>query len=108
MRSTKWLCLGGLALVVLSALPGCATFNKCGFAGCAGDARITAEVQALFNRHPALQPPNEISIQTLDHVVYLNGLVDTDMEQRLAGEVALGAPGVVRVVNSIAVRGNGW
>jgi osmotically-inducible protein OsmY len=93
---------------MLGALPGCATYNKCGLAGCAGDARITAEVQALFNQHPALQPPNEISIQTLDHVVYLYGFVDTGMEQRLAEEVATEAPGVARVVNSIAVRGNVW
>jgi osmotically-inducible protein OsmY len=108
MSRIKLLCVGGLALTMLSVLPGCATFKECGFAGCAGDARTTAEVQALFNRHPALQPPNEISIQTLDHVVYLYGLVDTNMEQRLAEEVAMQAPGVVRVVNSIAVRGNVW
>jgi osmotically-inducible protein OsmY len=108
MHSTKWLCLGAFALALLSALPGCATYRKCGLAGCAGDERITAEVQALFNRHPGLQPPNEISIQTLDHVVYLYGLVDTNMEQRLAEEVAMEAPGVIRVVNSIAVRGNVW
>jgi osmotically-inducible protein OsmY len=65
-------------------------------------------VQALFDRHPALQPPNMISIQTLDHVVYLNGFVDTGMEQSLAADVALEAPGVVKVVNLISVRGNVW
>ena len=85
-------------------LCGCATFEKCGFSGCPGDAQITAEVQALFDKHPALQPPNFIDIQTLDHVVYLYGLVDTGREQILAADVAREAPGVVRVVNSIAVR----
>jgi osmotically-inducible protein OsmY len=108
MTATKWLRLGGFAFAMPSALPGCATYDKCGFGGCAGDARITDEVQALFNQRPALQPPNEISIQTLDHVVYLTGLVDADREQRFAEEVAMGAPGLVRVVNSIAVRRNGW
>lgn len=108
MISAKHLCLGVFAFAALGSLAGCATFEKCGFAGCAGDAQITAAVQALFDKHPALQPPNDLSIQTLDHVVYLNGFVDTGMEQILAQEVAMEAPGVVRVVNSIAVRGNVW
>jgi len=108
MISTKRSCLIVYAVLAFSTLHGCATFKKCGLAGCAGDARIAAEVQALFNEHPALLAPNAIGIQTLDHVVYLSGLVDTGLEQSLAEEVALEAPGVVRVVNSIAIRGNGW
>jgi len=68
--------LQGLAftLVLTGALSACAAFSKCGF-GCPGDADITADVQALFDQHPALEPPNLLTIQTLDHVVYLNGLV---------------------------------
>ncbi len=69
-----------------------------------GDAQITAEVESLFKEHTVLQPPNVISIQTLDHVVYLYGLVDTDRERSLAESVAHEAHGVVRVVNSIAVK----
>jgi osmotically-inducible protein OsmY len=44
-------------------------------------------------------------VQTLDHVVYLNGLVDTDLERQLAESVAAGAKGVTRVVNSIGLSG---
>ncbi len=79
---------------------------KCGFDGCPGDAEITANVRALFSQHPVLEPPNLLNVQTLDHVVYLYGLVDTDFEREIAESVALQAPGVASVVNSIGLRGN--
>ncbi len=44
-----------------------------------------------------------IYVQTVDHVVYLDGLVDTPFQQQLAASVAREAAGVVRVVNSISV-----
>ena len=91
-----------LGLVIAGALSGCATFNKCGFQGCPGDAKITADVKALFDRHPELG--TSIDVQTLDHVVYLYGLVDTPLESEIANSVALEAPGVARVVSSIADR----
>lgn len=96
------------AVIWLAVLPGCAvyeTYQKCGFGGCPDDQRITRDVRALFTQHPALEPPNLIDVHTLDHVVYLNGLVDTDLERQLAESVAAGAPGVVRVVNSIGLSG---
>jgi BON domain len=85
-----------------NAVAGCAAYEKCGFQGCPGDAKLSAEVQALIAQHPALQPPNLIYVQTLDHVVYLSGMVDTGTERQLAEAVARTAPGVKRVVNSIA------
>jgi osmotically-inducible protein OsmY len=54
-----------------------------------------------------LEAPNLIRVQTLDHVVYLSGLVDTPLERQMAEAVALRATGVVRVVNSIAVNNKG-
>jgi osmotically-inducible protein OsmY len=91
-----------LGLVAAGALSGCATFEKCGFKGCPGDAEITAEVQALFDKHPDLG--TSIEIQTRDHVVYLYGLVDSPSGSQVAESVALEAPGVTRVVSSIAYR----
>ena len=82
---------------------GCATYEKCGLGGCPGDANVTANVQALFDQHPELGPPNSIDVQTLDHVVYLNGLVSAGLQRREAESVALGTPGVTRVVDSIAI-----
>ena len=89
-----------LGLVISAVISGCATFEKCGFKGCPGDAQITADVKALFDRHPELG--TSIDVRTLDHVVYLYGLVDTPLESEIAKSVALEAPGVTRVVSSIA------
>jgi osmotically-inducible protein OsmY len=93
------------ALVLASVLPGCAAYRKCGFGGCPGDAEITAEVRALFDQHPVLEPPNLLEVQTLDHVVYLNGVVDTDTQRLMAASIAHQAKGVTKVVNSIGLSG---
>ncbi len=93
------------AILAVGGFTGCATYRKCGWSGCPGDAQITANVQALFDRNPALGPPNLIYVQTLDRVVYLNGVVDTPLEQRLAESVAREGAGVTRVVNNIGLSG---
>ena len=95
-------CVLAFGFLLANALAGCAAYEKCGFQGCPGDAKLSAEVQALIAQHPALQPPNLIYVQTLDHVVYLSGMVDTSTERLLAESIAQAAPGVRRVVNSIA------
>jgi osmotically-inducible protein OsmY len=90
-------------VILASALPGCATNKGCGSGGCTGDAKITANVKTLFDQYPELGPPNSIDVQTLDQVVYLNGLVEEGLERSTAESVARQAPGVKQVVNSIAV-----
>jgi osmotically-inducible protein OsmY len=102
-RRLYTLALGGV--VVAHALGGCAVYQKCGLAGCPGDADITARVESLFVEHPELEPPNILHVQTLDHVVYLTGVVDTDFELQMAAVVAHQAPGVTQVVNSIGLSG---
>jgi osmotically-inducible protein OsmY len=94
------------SLLLAVLLPGCAAYQKCGFGNCPGDAHITEEVRALFDRHPVLEPPNLLNIRTVDGVVYLTGLVDTDLERQIAESVAHEAPGVVMVVNSIGLSGS--
>jgi osmotically-inducible protein OsmY len=91
------------ACVLMATLTGCATYEKCGIEGCPGDARITQNVQTLFDKHPDLGPPNLIDIQTLDKVVYLNGMAASGLERREAESVAQEAPGVTRIVNLISV-----
>jgi osmotically-inducible protein OsmY len=107
MRRQNQLYALAFTLVLAGALPGCAAYRKCGLGGCPGDAEITAEVRALFDQHPILEPPNLLEVQTLDHVVYLNGLVDTDAQRLMAESVAHQAKGVTKVVNSIGLSG-GW
>ena len=94
------------ALLVFTALGGCAAFEKCGLSGCPGDAAITAAVQTTFQQHAELEPPNMITVQTVDGVVYLYGLVETDYQRQMAESVAHQTAGVNKVVNSIGLSGN--
>jgi osmotically-inducible protein OsmY len=95
-----------IGFMLCCALAGCATYRQCGLAGCSGDTGITAQVQSRLALHPALQPPNLITVQTLHRVVYLYGVVDTSLERELAETVALDTEGVSKVVNSIGISGN--
>jgi hypothetical protein len=92
-----------LAVLLTCGAPACAVYRKCGFAGCPGDAQITAAVETRLHEHPAVGPPNLIRVQTLDHVVYLYGLVDTELERYIAESAARETPGVARVVDSIDI-----
>jgi osmotically-inducible protein OsmY len=103
MRPTANVVALAVAGVLAAALPACAVYSKCGFAGCAGDATIAADVRALMNHYPELETPNSIRVQSLDHVVYLYGQVDTDLERSTAESVARAIPGVTRVVDSISL-----
>jgi osmotically-inducible protein OsmY len=89
--------------VLCVVLAGCAGYRKCGLEGCPGDAAITAQVETLFAQHSAIQPPNLVRVQTIDGVVYLTGIVDTDYQRQLATAVAHEAMGVTKVVNSIGL-----
>jgi osmotically-inducible protein OsmY len=107
MKRFRQFCAVSSAAIVVAGFCGCAAYRKCGFSGCAGDAKITAEVSALFNQYPALEPPNLLNVQTLDRVVYLTGQVNTDTERDLAKAVALQVVGVRQVINSINVSYQG-
>jgi len=85
-------------LILSVALPGCATFRAC-----ADDAKISANVQTQLDRRRELGPPHSIDVETINHVVYLNGFVGAGLESETAKSVADEAPGVARVVNNIAV-----
>jgi osmotically-inducible protein OsmY len=89
-------------LILTVALPGCATVRERG-SNAADDAKISATVQTQLDGRPELGPPHSIHVQTIDHVVYLNGFVSAGLESETAESVADVAPGVARVVNDIAV-----
>ncbi len=89
------------AVILTVVLSGCATYQKCGFAGCPGDAQITADIEALIRQHPAIEAPNSVRVSTIDHVVYLYGQVDTEQERVAAESLAHQVAGVRRVVDSI-------
>jgi osmotically-inducible protein OsmY len=94
------------AMVLAAALSGCATFQadqKCNSTACGSDAQITAAVEQSFALHPELGAPGDLQVETLNHVVYLNGMVYTDLQRNIANTVALVASNNAPIVNSIAV-----
>lgn len=90
-------------LITASVLAGCATDPVSGPGGDSADAKITQNVVQL-DKHPDLGPPQEIHVQTKKQVVYLSGLVDSDVEVQNAESAARQAKGVSDVVNMIAVE----
>ena len=60
-----------------------------------------------MRNYPSLQAPNSVRVQTIDHVVYLYGQVDTELQRLMAQDVAQAVPGVRRVVNSIGLEFEG-
>jgi BON domain len=99
------ICAFVFVLSSAGALSGCALYNtyeKCGFHGCPGDAKITAEVRSKFYQNSFLEP-YAIRVQTVDHVVYLDGVVSSGLEIGAAESIARKVPGVARVLNSIVV-----
>jgi osmotically-inducible protein OsmY len=90
-------------LTLAGALEGCATLGKCDSASCRDDAAITSQVQDRLNQSPVFGSPNSIRVQTVDHVVYLNGEADGSLEKRTAASEVQQVAGVTQVVNNIAV-----
>jgi osmotically-inducible protein OsmY len=95
----------GLALVLTSCLSGCAEF-KCAPESCSGDARITADVSAVFSKHAEFVPPGTVRVQTINGIVYLNGQVNSEMERRSAEALVRQVANVKDVVNSLDARSN--
>ncbi len=92
-------------LTQLSACTAFEAYRKCGLSGCPGDREIAAQVAAALRTTPGISYW-DIQVQSLDHIVYLSGLVDTDPERITVEQVAFSASGGKKVVDSIAVRGN--
>jgi osmotically-inducible protein OsmY len=110
MRPGERLYFLALLIILTGAVCGCAAYSayrKCGYQGCSGDARITAEVRSLLNQHPELGPPNQIYVHTLDQVVYLSGQVATDLQRETAATVAREAEGARQVVDIIGLSYSG-
>jgi osmotically-inducible protein OsmY len=64
-------------------------------------------VKQQLQEHRELGPPNLVYVQTRKGVVYLTGQVATDLQRQAAESIAEQVPGVVNVVNSIALSYTG-
>lgn len=94
-----------LALLLCGALGACSASHGCPPGGCEGDAKIKQQVEAMIYENKAIQPFS-ITVQAKEGVVYLYGIVDTQLQKNVLEEETAKIPGVKRVVNSIGVRGN--
>jgi osmotically-inducible protein OsmY len=92
-----------LCVWLAAVLAGCESFGKCGPGECSADAKISAEVRTLLAQSPSLAAPNQISVQTIQGVVYLRGLVSTPYQIEEAGGIAEQAAGVTQVQNLLSI-----
>jgi len=114
-RATAVLCArsaarSALLLGLAYLLSGCATYEayrKCGLHGCPGDAPLAAGVRSAIAQHPALGPPNQVYVTSINGVVYLSGEVATELQRSIAECVATQAQGVHRVVDTISITYEG-
>ena len=95
------LCASVAALLVAAALPGCAVYPHS--SNPPGNQKVTVDIETRFHQHADLEPPNLLDVQTISRVVYLHGMVPTDLQRRDAESVAKEVQGVQKVVNLIAV-----
>lgn len=110
MPSNLWVVsLRAFALAALlgGVLAGCSTAPSCPASGCEGDALIKQRVDQMIYDNKAIEPFS-ITVQAKNGVVYLYGIVDTQLQRNVLEEESGKIPGVKRVVNSITVRGNVW
>jgi osmotically-inducible protein OsmY len=100
MKTSRSILAVGTCLIA-ATLYGCATRQAC--IACKSDDATTAAVDAAISAHPDLGPPGQVRVATLNHVVYLSGIVDSGYQRSIAESVAAQTDGVTRVVNSIGV-----
>jgi hypothetical protein len=90
------------ALVLASALAGCAVFPKS--SNPAADKAITLDVKSRFAQDAEFITPGLIDVQTINGVVYLSGTVGSSLQWQNADDLARRANNVVQVVNSLCCR----
>jgi osmotically-inducible protein OsmY len=106
MQKLKTISAASLMFIFVTALGGCAAFQKCTPENCATDKQINADVSELFTEHRELGAPADIHIQTINGVVYLSGPVDTEFEVRHAEALARQVANVKDVENNLYPRSN--
>ena len=88
-------------LTVLLILAGCAA-ETCQDHACSPDEKLVEAVKTNINQHSALLS-DHLRVQADHGVVYLYGLVSTNVELAEVEDVAKATPGVTKVVNMCAI-----
>jgi len=66
------------------------------------DAKISSDIQSKFSQDSGLAS-KQLTVQTADGVVTLNGTVDNDAQKEAASKQAASIPGVKQVLNNLTV-----
>ena len=103
MYQWKRFSVAGAALILSGAVSTWAVAANSARAGGPDSAGITAQVKSAIAQRRDLQAPNQIYVETRDHVVYLSGRVFTSLSGDDALEIARKVPGVTGVVSTIWV-----
>jgi osmotically-inducible protein OsmY len=90
-------------LALLCALAGCASDESCANHPCTPDEKLVEAVKGNIGKHPALAT-DDLRVQAHEGIVYLYGLVSTDLELAEVAEAAKSTPGVKSVVNLCSVE----
>jgi osmotically-inducible protein OsmY len=93
----------GVALILSGTLFTWAAAHNPSNLGNVDDGQINADVRDAIVQHRDLGAPNQIYVQTRDHVVFLSGWLHSSLSADDAIEIAGSVPGVTRVVSTIAV-----
>jgi osmotically-inducible protein OsmY len=89
---------GAVGVMGLLLLIGCAATSSQGGGGeSSEDAEITARVQSSFAADPLLRGSG-ISVQTIQGVVHLGGVVTSEQERYRAIQLVQGVPGVREII----------
>jgi osmotically-inducible protein OsmY len=76
---------------------------RCDSAACADDARIARQMDAWIEHRGDIFE-SDVAVQVRAGVVYLHGLVDTDLQREEMVAAARAIPGVRSVVESLALH----
>jgi osmotically-inducible protein OsmY len=101
----RWMCCAAFTFFFGMLAGGCVQepTKPCTGANCVSDAEITAAIKAEISQHAELSDWT-IDVQTINGVVYLHGLVDTDPQRQFVESIARETRGVTGVENSIELR----
>ena len=90
----------------MASLTACATWHKDSdrTAGrIKDDNRLTSQVEKELKREPTYKF-HDVNVQTFAGVVQLSGFVNTEDQKQRAVQIAQNTPGVLQVINSIAMK----
>src|SRR5262245_58115538 len=92
-----------IALLLLASFaPGCTTLTGRSTGRYVDDQSITGKVKARLTQDKASNF-TRIAVKTIDGVVYLEGVVDSEADRATAENIARGVPEAMQVVNQLQV-----